>query len=91
MIKRNGFVIFENEEEWNKMYNEDWDRLDGCAFSGGKPASFPIAYQRFGSWDPRCCDDLAIVPLEKAKVEIQKYCEEYIENLKNIIDKLHRL
>ena len=91
MIQKNGFLIFINKEDWQEHYDKNWNRLNNCVFSGGEPTNFPIAYQRFESWDPRCCDSLGIVSIEKAKQEIEKSCEKQIKNLQKTIDKLKEI
>jgi hypothetical protein len=91
MIQNYDFIIFTSKEDWQEHYDEKWNRLNNCSFSGGEPTNFPIAYQRFEDWDPRCCDHLGIVSIEKAKQEIKKGFEEQIKNLQKTIDKLEEM
>lgn len=69
------FYVVENKKDWDENYNKRYFLFDGCTISGIKEdevenQSFPAVYARTGFFDPHCCDDVYLIPWEKAKPKL---------------------
>lgn len=91
MIKVSKFRIFENKKEWEQNYNKNWKLLCNCRPHPEKePTLFPVAYE-ICITDGHCVNYIDMIPMEEAKQEIIKYCEEnmiYFEKIINIIKQI---
>lgn len=92
MIKANGFIIFENEKEWERNYKADWRELCHCIpIPKEKPTLFPVAYQRCIDCDPYSRDSIVMIPMEEAKQGMIKYCEEEITSFEEMINAIKQI
>jgi hypothetical protein len=92
MIKVNDFVIVESKEEFEKYlhpYNKD--RFDGAILPSRfnlETTKFPLALERYSSWDAHFADSWEVLELDTAIIEMKKELNEQIERRRNLLKKL---
>lgn len=95
MIKYGDYRIVETKEEYLKDWDSNWERYDGGLspfyISEIDKITFPIGLHYSSSWDPRCCGDWYMFPVEEIKAKIIQSCQDEIECLVNKIRRIEKI
>lgn len=81
MIRVNDYIMLESQEDFNKYWDEGWQRFDN-ALMNEKPIEYPVFYKYSKPWDSHFCGDWIKIDKIKFRLAIKKEIENYKEKLR---------